>query len=484
MTSAGGTKINLPRPDVMQAFPRMAGRRAGTPAIETSFRASHLLERRHTVYVRVTDVTGCCYFLAPRAIKIDNAQQPAAVRRPRLPAARQRRQRERRPRRSPAGRSTTARRPRRRLRRRAPRAPGRDRHLPRPTLPRTIPDDPTAVSRGLHPERRLDAATERRPHGHRQGGRRPGAAGAPRHARGSRSSTTHRTSPPFGEVEFPLLNSTWFGNCFAVPGGIPSGGGGQIVDPRYLMFVDGWALDTSVAAGARRRLARPPRDGRRHHQGHPRRLPPRSSSLNNALVDCYGYYRPDIEVLYPGFPQAPNSGFHFVVDVGYLLTQSGLHGRGPHAPGEGRRQGGLLVPPEGGPDRHGVRDPEPRSAADRPIVDDPTNYELDRGRVPGPRLGARPRLRREGADPDRRRRADRRGDAAWTTPSTGSPAPTSRSSTRTIRRTDDARFRFYLDTTKISNSEHDLLVEVLDGRGNRRSAGTRRFLVDNNTLVR
>ncbi|MGZ5430872.1 MAG: hypothetical protein ACXWEX_05680, partial [Thermoanaerobaculia bacterium] len=47
-----------------------------------------------------------------------------------------------------------------------------------------------------------------------------------------------------------------------------------------------------------------------------------------------------------------------------------------------------------------------------------------------------------------------------------------------------ARFRFFLDTAQISNSEHDLLIEVTDGRGNVRSAGTRRFLVDNNTLVR
>ena len=47
-----------------------------------------------------------------------------------------------------------------------------------------------------------------------------------------------------------------------------------------------------------------------------------------------------------------------------------------------------------------------------------------------------------------------------------------------------ARFRFYLDTTLISNSEHDLLIEVTDMRGNVRSAGTRRFIVDNNTLVR
>jgi hypothetical protein len=48
----------------------------------------------------------------------------------------------------------------------------------------------------------------------------------------------------------------------------------------------------------------------------------------------------------------------------------------------------------------------------------------------------------------------------------------------------NARFRFYLDTTQISNSEHDLLIEVTDSRGNVRSAGTRRFIVDNNTLVR
>ena len=48
----------------------------------------------------------------------------------------------------------------------------------------------------------------------------------------------------------------------------------------------------------------------------------------------------------------------------------------------------------------------------------------------------------------------------------------------------NARFRFYLDTTKISNSEHDLLIEVTDSRGNVRSAGTRRFIVDNDTLVR
>lgn len=47
-----------------------------------------------------------------------------------------------------------------------------------------------------------------------------------------------------------------------------------------------------------------------------------------------------------------------------------------------------------------------------------------------------------------------------------------------------ARWRLYLNTENLANSEHDLLVEVLDGRGNYRSAGTRRFIVNNNTPIR
>ena len=74
------------------------------------------------------------------------------------------------------------------------------------------------------------------------------------------------------------------------------------------MFVNGWAMDTSVAQerGGVSHVALEMdgvviKDTRVNCH--------REFLLSNALIDCYGYYRPDIEVLYPGFQQAPNVGF-------------------------------------------------------------------------------------------------------------------------------------------------------------------------------
>ena len=282
-------------------------------------------------------------------------------------------------------------------------------------------------------------------------------------------------------MEFPLLNATWFGNCFPVGGGFPSGGG-PIIDPRYLMFVTGWAMDTSVAQE---------RGGVAHVVLEMDGVTIKDSRVDchrefllaNALVDCYGYYRPDIEVLYPGFQQAPNVGFQFFVDVGYLITQRKFK-EGAHMlqiKAIDKEDSG--VPPEGNADRHGVRHRQPRPAADR-LDRRPDELQVHRGRVPGRRLGAGPRLRREGAHPDRRHRADRRRARRGLRRLRLREPGHRDSSTRATRRRTTARFRFYLDTTQISNSEHDLLIEVTDTRGNVRSAGTRRFIVDNNTLVR
>jgi hypothetical protein len=74
VTPAGGANINLPRPDVMQAFPQYAGTPGDAPGFEMSFRAANYSNGTHKLYVRITDVTGCCYFLAPRTIRIDNSR--------------------------------------------------------------------------------------------------------------------------------------------------------------------------------------------------------------------------------------------------------------------------------------------------------------------------------------------------------------------------------------------------------------------------
>ncbi|HEV8269147.1 MAG TPA: Ig-like domain-containing protein, partial [Thermoanaerobaculia bacterium] len=74
VTAPGGANINLPRPDVIQAFPAFAGTAGQYPGFEMSFKAANYANGTHTINVRITDVTGCCYFLAPRTVRIDNSR--------------------------------------------------------------------------------------------------------------------------------------------------------------------------------------------------------------------------------------------------------------------------------------------------------------------------------------------------------------------------------------------------------------------------
>ncbi len=57
----------------MQQFPAYLGTAGDQPGFEASFRASNYPNGVHTVYIRVTDTPGCCFFLAPRTITIDNS---------------------------------------------------------------------------------------------------------------------------------------------------------------------------------------------------------------------------------------------------------------------------------------------------------------------------------------------------------------------------------------------------------------------------
>src|SRR5262249_16455126 len=128
---------------------------------------------------------------------------------------------------------------------------------------------------------------------------------------------------PFGDVEYPLENATWFGNCFfqlpPQPSPVP-----DIQDVRFLQYVTGWALDTSVFEDAAAvQYIQMELDALLINDT--RVNSHRELQLDYPLIDCYGYYRPDIEILYPGFHQAPNAGFFFAVDVGYLLTVKGVH---------------------------------------------------------------------------------------------------------------------------------------------------------------
>ncbi len=478
VSTAGGANINLPRPDVIQFFPQYGGTVGKYPGYEASFKASRFSNGAHTVYVRITDVSGCAYFLTPRAIKIDNARnQPpfGGVDFP-LPDSGV----------SANGVLTVA---------------GwalDDRKVDhvdvfvdglierqavtgiyRADVAANYPDNPQAIVAGFV----LNIDSTRYANGVHTVTVKAVDDQGQQGLLGSRRVQMFNNSPnlaPFGEVEFPLLNSTWFGNCFQVGRGTPSGVG-TIIDPRYLMFVTGWAMDTSVAQE---------RGGVAHVVLEMDGVTIKDTRVNchrefllaNALVDCYGYYRPDIEVLYPGFQQAPNVGFQFFVDAGYLITQRGFT-EGGHilqikALDKEDSSSLLKEIPIQMECATGNLDPPPIGS-----IDDPTNYKFIGGVFPvvGWALDldtvVKVRILIDGiAQIDAVRGVDY-AERGFASPDIAVQYPS-------YPQREAARFRFYLDTTQISNSEHDLLIEVTDARANVRSAGTRRFIVDNNTLVR
>jgi hypothetical protein len=478
VSAAGGANINLPRPDVIQFFPQYGGTAGQNPGYQASFKASLFSNGSHTVYVRATDVDGCSYFLTPRAVKVDNARnQPpfGAVDFP-LPDS---------------GVSANG----------VLEVAGwalDDRRVDhvdvfvdglierqavtgiyRADVAANFPDNMQAIVAGFI----LNIDSTRYANGVHTVTVKAVDDQGQQGLLGSRRVQIFNNSPnlaPFGDVEFPLLNSTWFGNCFPVPHGTPSGIG-TIIDPRYLMFVTGWAMDTSVAQ-ERGGVAEVSlemdgvviKDSRINCH--------REFLLANALIDCYGYYRPDIEFLYPGFQQAPNVGFQFFVDAGFLITQAGFK-EGAHmlqikAIDKEDSASLLKEIPIVMECATGNLDPPPIG-----FIDDPTNYKFIGGVFPvvGWALDldtvAKVRILIDGiAQIDAVRGVDY-ADYGFASPDVALQYPS-------YPQREAARFRFYLDTTQISNSEHDLLIEVTDTRGNIRSAGTRRFIVDNNTLVR
>ncbi len=476
VTAPGGANINLPRADVIQAFPAYAGTAGSDPGWQMSFRAVNYSNGFHTLFVRITDVTGCCYFLAPRTVRIDNSRNQPPFGWVDFP--------------KPEG-SVQANGVlevagwalddrvvdhvdvlvNKRLERQAVTG------IYRPDVAAAYPGAPGALISGFV----LNLDSTRMTNGVNvidviavddQG--QKGLLGTRRVQVFNNSPNL----PPFGEVEYPLLNSTWFGNCNFVYGG-PSGG--DIVDPRFVMWVSGWALDTSVVqerGGVSHVIVEIDgvtlKDSRINCH--------REFALNNRLVDCYGFYRPDIEILYPGFQQAPNCGFSFAIDVGYLITQRSF------------REGGHILQVKAADKEDQITllkeipitfecssaslDPPPIA-----YVDDPPNYKMVNGVYPviGWALDldgvAEVHVLIDGV---------KQVDAVTGifAAEYGLASPDVGQIYQNYPQSGYARWRFYLDTTKLSNSEHDLLVEVVDGRGNVRSAGTRRFLVDNNTLVR
>lgn len=111
---------------------------------------------------------------------------------------------------------------------------------------------------------------------------------------------------PFGGINKPARNAEVFGTC-------------DPLDPiRRLTPVTGWVLDLGVEindAGV----------------GYVELMVDNDPIFNTrtgcrfifdagGFTNCYGLFRPDIELLYPFAKDAPNAGFRFVMDIGFMIS--------------------------------------------------------------------------------------------------------------------------------------------------------------------
>ena len=172
------------------------------------------------------------------------------------------------------------------------------------------------------------------------------------------------------------------------------------------MFVNGWALEASLENTGGVSEVRVALDGVTIKNS--RVNCHREFLLSNALIDCYGYYRPGHRGPVPRLRAGAERRLPVLRRRGLPPHAEGLPRGRAHPPGVGRRQAEHRGPPEGSADHDGVRDRPARPAAAR-LHRRPDELQVHRRRLPGDRLGAGPRRRREGPDPDRRRAAGGRG---------------------------------------------------------------------------
>jgi len=272
--------------------------------------------------------------------------------------------------------------------------------------------------------------------------------------------------PPFGFINWPLRDIEMIGQCSDACGG-PSG------DPNCfhpLNFVVGWALDTGTSkdpggvAWVELTL-----DG---------------SILFNTRTDCYydydfdtwvncyGLTRFDVQNYYPGFTNVPQAGFKFWMDVGNLIQMGyseGLHYLGIRA--------GDIE------DTHTMIDEIPvvfrcvYGFTAPPLR--PAGY-ID---VPGPYEYLKETVRFIGWAIDYNKIGSIKvwiDGVYWGNAVYGDARPDVYANYEKSTAGYYSGWHFDVDTTLLSNSEHEVVIEVVDMYGDSRILGERRFVVFNN----
>jgi hypothetical protein len=496
-TFANRADTNLPRADVLEVFPTYANSATPRPGFVTSFLARRYSNGAHSLAIKVTEANQSVFLIGPITVIVDNTVNQAPFGFIDIPG--------------PAGLEGTD----------GPMpvsgwavddvdvdhvdflmdgqivAGSVGRGLPstavygttRPDVAAAFPDVPNSLYSGFQ----ANVDTSKLINGiHQLSVRVTDNQGASRviGTRNIQVINNGANLAPFGQIDFPLDKSSLF--CSVIDVGIPSPCTPDVCTFALTNIVAGWALDVGARLDAGQVsyvellldgaiIANTRTDC--------------TQSANGSLVNCYGINRPDVARNYSGYVNADNAGFLF--SFGLVSTSSS----------ESSACGNLIsiVLPTGEvvgctlPGKHTlavrVGDEEETltqlgamsvevfcdpTGADFPsfgYIDTPSDYQFINGifNVFGWAFDFNGVQRIE-VDVD----GQVVGVASYGLSRPDVPSIDPRVPSVSVG------FSYLLDTTRLSDSEHDLVIYVVDqqfGTPGRTEIGRRKFVVNNNALT-
>jgi hypothetical protein len=200
------------------------------------------------------------------------------------------------------------------------------------------------------------------------------------------------------------------------------------------------------------------------------------SAVFNTYVNCYGIPRFDVQRFFPTYPDSPRSGFMFTLDVGALLAlgvRPGNHVMKVRV-GDLQQTFTELPGPQGIPVFFECA--EDRVASAQGFIDIPVSFDYVKGNVTfqGWTANERGTINAVEIVVD----GDFIGQAQY-----GYPRPDVALANPQLLNAANSGWRFTMDTTKLSNARHRLVVRVMDTGGLRTEIGSVDFYVQNATPV-
>ena len=273
---------------------------------------------------------------------------------------------------------------------------------------------------------------------------------------------------PFGYVDIPFRDATLYGTqC----GGAPPLVSPPVRPQQHLTNIRGWALDLGTRVNTGRvALAELLIDGVRW-----------ASTDDCGLVagqyaNCYGLPRYDVQRFYPNYPDAPLSGFNFVIDIGALF-QLGVR-EGHHTIKVRVLDQQQTVTELPGPQGIPVFFKCAETSFDFPAIgwiDVPTKFDYMGGTVVFQGWAAEEtglvaiEIIIDGNYVGQAQLGFPRPDVAQYYPG--------------VRNIANSGWRFTMDTSKLSNARHRLTARVLDSVGNRSELGSVDFYTYNPNIT-